>query len=238
MTVRVKGNDTKVAVSGLDVRIGPNELAGEFSADISGRRPVLAADLRSKKVDLASLQSGKGTKPAAASPTTSAKRDRVFSNDPIDVSVLNAFDAKIDLAIDELIVRPDAVVRAIALRLDLANGMATLKPLAAGFAGSQLSAESTIDARKSIFDVTTVAKAAEIDLAQAMAFAGSPGMIEGRGDVAIDLKTRGSSIAQLMGGLDGRFRVMSGEGRMKTTVIDGSRRRPNGTGRYADLRQT
>jgi uncharacterized protein involved in outer membrane biogenesis len=217
---QVKGSPTRAVISGLDLKIGISDLGGTIAADLGGRRPAVAADLKAKKIDLASFQPTARSGAAKPAPAKAAAKDRVFSNDPIDVSVLNALDAKVGLAIDELVVRPGAAVRAVSLKLDLANGIAILKPLAATVAGSQLVGEATIDARKAVFDVAVAVKAPKVDLAQAMAFAGSPGLVESKGDVAIDLKTRGSSLAQLMGGLDGTIRAMAGEGRLKTTVID------------------
>ncbi|MBM3511808.1 MAG: AsmA family protein, partial [Alphaproteobacteria bacterium] len=220
VAAQVKGSPTKAVISGLDLKIGASDLGGTIAADLGGRRPAVAADLKATKVDLASFQPAARSGAAKPAPAKAAAKDRVFSNDPIDVSALNALDAKIGIAIDELVVGPGAVVRAVSLKLDLANGIATLKPLAASVAGSQLVGEATIDARKAVFDVALGLKAPKVDLGQAMAFAGSPGLVEGKGDVAIDLKTRGSSLAQLMGGLDGTVRAMTGEGRLKTTLID------------------
>ena len=210
---------TKLALRGktaefadLQAKLGGSDMAGQVSFDWSAR-PRITATLGSKLIDLADVV------PPSSAP---AKRDdgRVFSNEPLDLSALRAFDGAFDLKIAALR-QGKLELQDITAVANLQNGRLTLPSIAARFADGVLSGEGHVAALAGPgVETALVFKADKLDLAMLARALDAGDVLTGRADLALDLKGRGSSPRVLMASLGGKASWVMGKGRVKNGYVD------------------
>jgi len=196
----------------LQAAFGGSNLAGSAAFDWSGR-PRVTANLRAKLIDLADFA------PQAAAPV---RRDdgRFFSDDPIDLSALRAFDGKLDLQIAALR-HGKMSLHDLAAGAVLDKGRVILPTFAARFADGALSGSGHLTALAGPgLETALVFQADQLDLA-ALARALDVGdVLSGRGDLAVDLKGQGASLRAVMASLGGKASWVMGKGQVKNGYVD------------------
>ncbi len=197
----------------MQATFGGSDLAGSAAFDWSGR-PRITANLRSKMIDLADFAS------ASVAPPTRKDDGRYFSNDPIDLSALRAFDGKLDLQVAALrhgkMTLNDMTVGAV-----LEKGRVSLPSFAARFADGALSGSGHLAALAGPGLETALAfKADQLDLATLARALEAGDVLSGRGDLAFDLKGQGASLRAVMASLGGKASWVMGKGRVKNGYVD------------------
>ncbi|MDM0108434.1 AsmA family protein [Variovorax sp. J22R24] len=223
-----------------------NDLAGQIgSSDITGKgtyvdrepRPLLTADLRSKRLNLADLgpligvqTKESGGKPAASQSETSSRpaaKAKEKAVDPthvlpagsFDGSRLQKIDAEVDLVATRLVV-PDALpLESLKASLRLRDARLKVDPLDFGFAGGTLVAKVALDARE-----PTIKSEVQIDLKRVRIIELVPDMPAtvakgaGRVGATLRLKGTGNSIAAAAAKADGRIAATVVNGRISNLL--------------------
>lgn len=104
LDANVTGSPTAVALSDAAIGFDENRLTGAIRAGLTGARPSLFADLSGGDLDLrpympAEAKEGVGTSDGAAAPAGGSKD---WSDDPIDLSGLDAADVDLHIAADSI----------------------------------------------------------------------------------------------------------------------------------------
>lgn len=212
LTTRLALRGKTAEFADLQAKLGGSDVAGKVSFDWSAR-PRITATLGRKLIDLADVM------PPSSAP---AKRDdgRVFSNEPLDLSALRAFDGAFDLKIATLR-QGKLELQEIAAVANLQNGRLALPSFAARFADGALSGEGHVAALAGPgVETALVFKADKLDLAMLARALEAGDVLTGRGDLALDLKGQGTSPRALMASLGGKASWVMGKGRVKNGYVD------------------
>ncbi len=206
---RVSGDAKAIRVSGLTGRLGEVDLSGSLGVDLSGPKPAIDVDLTTGELPLAALVApvaadrGQGATGGGTTATggATAKAGRRWSNEPIDVSALNDFNAEIKLVskawlLDKL--RLDNPV----IEASLVDGVLDLRKLNATVYGGALSVIGKVDARKTL-EAGLAVTAIELDLARLLHDLAESDRVSGPLSVNASLSTRGRSEAELVSALTG-----------------------------------
>ncbi|HEY0973180.1 MAG TPA: AsmA family protein [Solimonas sp.] len=210
--------------------VGDSDLAGRVSVDITGERPKLVATLHSKQLDLDDLAGFIGAPPSTgADETASAEqrrmaaaqqaRNRVLPDEPYDLSKLRAMDADVHLRVAALNA-PGWPLDSMDARLKLDDGLLHLDPLSVGVAGGSLRTTLTLDARQDPIAVEVDARARSLDLPKLVPGAAVMKDAVGRIGGSASLRTRGNSVAQMLGQADGDIGLAMGAGRISALLVE------------------
>lgn len=220
----------------LNGRLGDSDLTGELAFDQSAQVPLLTGQLRSRSLDfddlaplvgLAEQPSNRPGKQRVAAAPAQAKgkavRDpdrKVLPTAPLDVSRLKAMNADVRFTAARVVNTPNLPLDRISTHVALKNGVLQLEPLDLGVAGGRVTGRLRIDSNSapSAVEVKLDARALELGrlfpdnrLSQA-----NVGKIHGE----IDLKARGNTTAQMLGGSSGNVALLMGRGQISNLLLE------------------
>ncbi len=205
-------------VENLALKCGRSDIGGDLRVATDGKRPTISGELFAESLDIAELllpRDNDGQK-TSASPS---KPKRIFSEEPIDFSVLRLFDSTLSLEAQRMTlpsgrfndVHLDGKLSAGRLSLDLPNSSMD----GAGKLVGHASLDATVDPPtwSSAFVVE--------DLPSERLFStGQTPFVRAPISFEYDLKTRGASVHSMASNLSGEARLVMGKGRAKTKAID------------------
>lgn len=215
---RLSADGPVYRLSRLTATLDGAKATGEVAARTDGARPLITADLQLSELNLNNYMApGEG----AAAPggdaggvtrvKGTASRDG-WNTDPIDLSGLNAVDAKVRLAVGRLMFKDmkaeqaliDAKLNGGALRADLSDmklyqgtGRGVVTATSKGVANSEIGANFTFD---NIAALPLLKDAAKID------------RIDGKGRLQLALGTQGGSEAAFVSALNGTMNFTFNDG--------------------------
>ncbi len=213
-SARVADKDGGYRLQDVDMKIGASDLKGTAALYLGGARPRITADLQSAQLDLDELLPKGDDKPAP--PTADG---RLFPADPLPLDGLKAADADINLAAARLRVNKMDVT-GLRLGVLLQGGRLTVKPLQATVADGVISGEITLGADQAVPPLGINLNVAKLDYGKLAAAMGQKPVAEGTADVMLKITGTGTSVRQLMAGLDGKLRVVSEKGRIDSTLLN------------------
>jgi uncharacterized protein involved in outer membrane biogenesis len=213
-SARVADKDGGYRLQDVDVKIGASDLKGTAALYLGGARPRITADLQSTQLDLDELLPKGDDKPAPP-----AADGRLFPADPLPLGGLKAADADINLAAARLRVN-NMDVTGLRLGVLLQGGRLTVKPLQATVADGVISGEITLGADQAVPPLGINLNIAKLDYGKLAAAMGQKPVAEGTADVTLKVTGAGTSVRQLMAGLDGKLRVVSEKGRIDSTLLN------------------
>jgi uncharacterized protein involved in outer membrane biogenesis len=209
--------------------VGDSDLAGDIFIDDTKKPEFLTAKLVSNNLafkDLAPLvgappgKTGNVNAQQAATQQQLEATGDLFPNVPLHVERLRAMN--MDVSLDaKRVVAPDYLpVQALAFRVLINNGVATVKPLTLSLVGGGTIAGSmSIDARTDDPRVQADLKGSDIELGaffrNSQYFDTTHGKIQGKVDVA----GHGRSLAQVMGRADGHVELALGGGSVSSLMV-------------------
>lgn len=232
MTAAVSGGGKLWKVSDLVLSSGTSKITGMVGADTGGVRPRLDIALQSPLLDLHALLPAPPSGAAASSPAVSdsapasggAPRPaggKVFSAERLDLSGLKAVDARFDVQVARLVMPDKMELEAVAAKGELTNGRLNLAPASIRLGDGTVTATLQLNASGSPLDLKVDAKADKVVLGRLFTQLGKADLLSGvPTDATVALKANGTSVAALMGSLDGRILVRMGEGRINNALID------------------
>lgn len=224
LSAAVKADAQKVALSQLDAKVGPATLTGALDVDLAGPRPHLTGQIRTGRIVVDPfLPAGRTASlvpkliPAAWGPTRgsgdetrlwqAATESGRWSIQPIDLSVLAAFNADLNL-FGEAIVYDDITLSDVAADATVADGVLRIPSLTGTLFGGALKGDVTLaSAPKPAVDAALSLTGGDFGAAQQE----MKGKRMATGDIAFSssVNSVGASVAELISGLkgDGSFEV-------------------------------
>jgi AsmA family protein len=211
-------------------RVGDSDLAGDASFATGGKRPVLRANLVSRRLDFDDLAGFVGKAPQAgggessnpqlaAQATRERSRTRVLPDTPYQLDKLRSMDADVRWKAHR-INAPKLPLDDMDAHLLLEAGLLRMEPLNFGVAGGDIRSIIRMDARESPIRTRADIAARGLDLArllpQVEAAKGAIGRIGG--DVRI--AGTGNSIARMLGSADGDAAIGMGHGQISNLLME------------------
>jgi uncharacterized protein involved in outer membrane biogenesis len=214
-------------ISNLKVTLENSDLSGTVEARLSGQRPMVTAALSSQKLDIRSMlperavssdaKTGKAPskEPAKAGP----KREKMFPDDPLPVDALGLADAAVTFQAVQILL-PKIALSSFSADIQLKDGRLAVNPVKTLVADGKLDAYLDLQAQGKIATLGVVMKVEQLDLGRMLKEVQGPAAIQGRLDADIHVKGRGSSVAALMGSLDGTSVMVMQHGKVDNATID------------------
>jgi len=225
--VKLKGkftvDENTYELAGLHLQAGDLDVKGKAAftqPSEPGGRPRLNGELRVGKLDLSKLQAKADTSAEKeSSPETreeevekedKAKKDKIFSSEPLPFGPLKSVDADIDMTVESLIT-PQLKLDNIVVRATLENGLLNVKPLQAQVGQGTIEGTVMLDARNKPASLS-----ADIEMTDATFH-----NFGGKLNFLIDLDGSGDSIAAIMAGLNGQLMFDVREATLKKSFMTG-----------------
>jgi uncharacterized protein involved in outer membrane biogenesis len=199
-------------LSEIDGRIGRSDIRGEASFDARGKRPLLDARLRSRRLALGDLGVlvGVGERPRGPSVLPDAR---------FDSSRLNAMDAIVEYSAQQMVM-PDALpLEDFSSKLVLRNGRLQLDPLKFGFSGGDIVANIVLDGRREPMASEMAVDFRNIQFNQMFPTLDRGRLSAGRLGAQLRLKGTGQSVASFLGSSSGSLAAAMSGGRVSHAVM-------------------
>ena len=145
-------------MTGLAGRVGESDLSGQFQVDTTSGRPMVRADLASRRLRLADLGSLVGAPPPGARDTAleraqaahRAAQGRMMPDATLNVAKLRSLDAVVHFRAASVTTQSNLPLRQASLSLNLDHGLLVVDPLAFDFPHGALAGSVRLDARQAI----------------------------------------------------------------------------------------
>jgi uncharacterized protein involved in outer membrane biogenesis len=222
--------DGRVRFRDFNGRLGRSDLGGTITVTTGDEKPLVEAELRSRRVDFADLGGFIGEEPGRAStPGQSAQqrrevarnesRGRVLPDDPINFPKLDAANVRLNYRADSIVGRniPFDNMRVV---MEVKDAAVTLRPIAVGVGTGQIEGNITLtpqeggqlhaqaDLRFQRLDVSRLMQATN-------SFEGA-GRINGRGRI----DGTGKSFADILGRGNGEITLGMSGGNLSALLVD------------------
>jgi uncharacterized protein involved in outer membrane biogenesis len=212
----------RYALSGLQLKAGDTDLAGEATVAMSGARPVVNANFTSSQVNLAAFMPKDPKTGAAPPPAPSsgggAKATRVFSDDPLPFDLINASDGELRYRAAKVLLKGTAI-EDLSVAATWRNGEFTLKPLSAGIGGGKVNVEFVANAKTP--SIASKIDAKGINLGPLLEKMEVTNLLhDGKTDFSADLRGTGRSVRAIMASLAGTSVFHVGEGEIESKYAD------------------
>jgi AsmA family protein len=211
-SVAATGDFHQLKFTNLEARVGDSYIAGNLEIETGQARPKIEGLLVSQHIDFADLQ-------VSANTVNTNPSDRVFSDAPLPLNVLNTIDAELTLQIDELAINELRITH-LKTELTLHDGDFVARQIAFDFSGGSIAGAARVDAGGGTPAIELNFKARDVDLGRAVHDLGFGDLLEANVGFDVDATGRGSTVRQIMARLNGSTNLVVGEGRAKTTVLD------------------
>jgi len=209
LTGKVSDGKGSYSIKGMKLQAGKTDLSGDLTANLAGKRPALSANLSSNSIDLVELSGGETVA------KKEAKKERVFSPDPLPLEGLKSVNANVTLNAKQ-IKTSSLVLSKTKIVLTLKNGNLSIKPLSTLVAGGTINANIGLNAsgKKAALVIDINIKGLEPSKLEYF-----KGKVTGaKTDVTIKVKGSGNSISQIMAGLNGKLLAKMGKGELKEST--------------------
>ncbi|RZB33547.1 MAG: AsmA family protein [Desulfobacteraceae bacterium Eth-SRB2] len=208
-------------ISDLKALIQEDDLNGSIEINLAAKKPRITADLSSQKFDLRPMLSKKGNKigePEKDATEATSRKGKVFPDTPLPLKVLTQVDAEIELKAKQLLL-PLFFLSDTTAHMVLEDGHLIVNPLKLIVGGGTLAGHFDLHVQGNAVQVATALKIDRYELGSMLKKLGINDLLHGNMDVALDLKSRGNSIAELMSGLNGKTLMVMGEGSINENAI-------------------
>jgi uncharacterized protein involved in outer membrane biogenesis len=215
----VSPSEKEMKVSDLLVVLGQSQVEGNVQVTRAAKRPMIEAKLTSRKLDLRPVLAVERPARDSQKQTAGAKKNRVFSAQPLHLGALKKFDASISLRIDEIIGLVSALDN-YHTEINLKDGHLIIKPMTGDVGGGKFSAILDLVTRADTARVKTRITAQKVNLGEMLKKMDISKEIEGTLELDIDLAGEGNSVATLMAGLNGYFIASVGKGKFPVKYLN------------------
>lgn len=172
--------------------------------------PVVTASLNADKLDLDALLAPKKTD--AGDAAGNSKGSTPSGDTPIDLTPLQNLNLDLTANVGELIVSKVKVSK-FQTRATARNGLLTLDPLKANLYGGSTTGSLTANAGNQA--VTLSQNMSNVQVQPLMKALLNKDMMEGKGNVVLDLRTRGKSLNAMKAALNGQVKISLLDGAVK-----------------------
>ncbi len=221
MSTKIGKEATAYVLNDLDLRVGANAVGGKFSIVMGGPRPKLVFGLAAATLVVADLPLSVAARPAPAGVATTGKA-RMFSDTPVDFSLLRAVDADGRIAVGKLRFAAGREADNVKVQLSLAGGRLDVTGIEAAMLGGTLAGSALIDAAAPAEPTLLVRfNGNGLDLGAILTALGKPREVRGgKTNLVVDLAMRGTSPHAWAGSATGNVRVVAGRATLVNTRLD------------------
>lgn len=232
---RVSKQDEVWRLAGIEGKLGNTDVAGELAYDRVRNVPHLSGKLRSQRLDfndlapLVGLPEHTGGKPggapggaraaAPAQPPRDASR-KVLPMKPLDLARLKAMNAEVSYAAARVTNAGKLPLERISAGVRLNEGVLNLAPLNLGLAGGTVAGSLHIDSHASPAVVQVKLDAKSLELSRMFRDERLARTSFGKIAGDIDLKGRGSTVAQMLGSASGNVALLMGQGQISNLLME------------------
>jgi AsmA family protein len=199
---RLERTGAKWTLNGFTGRIGDSDINGDLAVETGGERPLLTADVRSRKLDFDDLGSLLGGAPSrargesmspeqAAIGATMAAHQKLLPDATLQVDRIRAMDAEVKYRA-ESVNAPGLPMNKVMLDLSLKAGVLTMHPLSFTFSRGALVSDIRLDATKDTPVTSLDARLTNARLEDWLTIKGSDGKPAVEGVIAARAKLVGS----------------------------------------------
>lgn len=208
-------------VSGLKVTLGGNDVSGELELNLSGERPRLNGSVSSQKLDLRTfLPESKKTAGGFGQPLqVGARRDRIFPSEPLPLAGLSTADAMLQIHAEQVLT-PRLALSDLTMGIELGGGALNLKPLKGSLGGGSFDAHLGLTPKGQGAAVQVTAKASGLNLGRVARDLQVSERLSGNLNLDLDVKGVGSSVAELMAGLNGKLFLTGGNVHIENKYLE------------------
>ena len=191
-------------LSDLAVSYGDSDIAGHLTVSQEDAGTRIDGELTSTRLRIADL-----TAPAAA--TDPAPSPKLFSATPLDLQLPPSLHAEVSLAVAEL-AAGRTTLRDLAGKLRVDKGVLALDGLQAHLDGAPLSTDVSLDTAQVPPRLKLDLTAHGVAIGGLLQQLGGARWIDASGDLDVHVEGRGDTPAAIMASLDGRTRLLIGQG--------------------------
>ena len=199
----VKGTADKFELTGLSAEAQGIKTDGDVTVDLTGATPSISGTLSLDALDLTALGGG--------APDDGGSSDKVFPSDPLPVDLLHLVDADLQVKIGTLTTSV-MVANDVIVPIKLSAGNLNIDPMTATVASSPITSSLGLDAGGSTPNLALKLTADKLDVGKMLKDAQVTEMLTGTGDLKVDVKGQGASVAQIMAALNGNASLLMENG--------------------------
>ena len=205
----------------MALQLGEGHIDGQLTLDSSSSIPKIHADLTLAKLNFDKLLHAKGkqTKPEAKK-AGKPRTDRVFSDQPLPFEKLLLANINIRLHLKD-IVRNKKRLKEALIKANLTEGKLTATILKHSLVQGEFVADLVVDAsNKETTDITIRLNVPQIELSEIVIADSGAAAVKGPLTIDIKLHSRGNSVAQIMGSLNGNIKLLMEQGSADAKALD------------------
>lgn len=218
LNTQLSGSLEQITAQIKELNVAGNVITGKVVANLAQAKPFIDADLSSNVINLETLTTP--TKTSAAFELISTAQAANFVPDtPLDLSALNAVNAKAKVHVKDLIVNPDLSLQNIQLTAALNNGVLNVSPLTLNAGGGVVSGSASVSATNNINVDLTGQNIVLQNLLKSLAITNGTSFGFGSGgqtDLKIKLSGQGSTVRKLVESLNGQVIAIIGQSKLQT----------------------
>lgn len=231
-TGRLRRDDDHYSYREFTGSIGNTDISGDARYEMRQPRPMLTAQLKSRRFDLADLGPLLGFEPRmsndqenspsasrAAGVAAEQSSGRVLPQKDLNRQKLNVMDADVQLTAASLQIPEQIPLENFTAQIHLAGGVLKLNPVNFGFAGGNMVSAITLDARKDPIAGKLSLDMKRVRLAQLFPTVQRMNQSGGRIGAQVRLAGDGNSIAELLASSNGTVTAGMAGGRISEVAV-------------------
>ncbi len=196
----------------LKVAFGRSKLDIAVTADLSARLPTAQGRITAQEIDLDELD------PAAVRAAVPAD-GRLFSAAPLQLGILNAFDASGEVSIASLLFRRQRLA-GVSAKIVLKGGDLAAAPFSFTLAGARIEGELRVNAASETPAVSVRATGSGVQLREVTRVLFDRATISSNMTFTLNVNGRGRSMREIAASLNGPVVIALGPGPINTSVLD------------------
>jgi AsmA family protein len=222
LQTRLRIADQTIELSGFDLRAGESDLQGDLRYELAAR-PRLTIDARSSRLDLDDLfLAVEDNTELDEQVEEITQRERVFSDELLELDLLREMDARITYRADRLI-SSQIPLDDLHLDAELEQGVLRLQPLEAGLGEGTLVSNLLLDASETRLQGRLELNMTGVGLAPLLRNVeqdDAADLASGVMGGSSELSFSGQSIRELMASLDGMLELIISGGHLDSLIVE------------------
>ncbi len=230
LSATVWRNGTDWHMEQLAGSLGKSDVAGSIAVDTSGKTPMLTANLRSRRLNIADLAPSLGAPPskteaADASPQQRAEAQRMAAQKlllpdaKLDVSRVRAMNGTLKYRADSIDIQK-MPMKAVALDVRLENGVIHIDPVSFEFPQGRIFATASIDARSDVPKTDLDLRLTNLKLDQLVPHKTGAAPFDGTLQGRVRLSGKGRSVHDFASDADGDVTVVVPHGDVRSAFAE------------------
>ena len=200
-------------ISALKISLAKNNINGSVNLNLSAARPLITARFASDSLDLRELLQTEKVVDEKKAGEKPVRIEKVFSSEPLPVDVLRSADLSLSFKTDSLIT-PMLSMKNLSIDLSLKNGHLKIAPLTGTIGGGKLDMSIEIRPKGKAVVLDAIVKVDRLDLATMGKELKLTELLNGTIDTEMKVSGTGDSVADIMGSLDGKKKIVMGRGQI------------------------